>query len=152
MPNLRAPSASAGDFADAGFHRSNDRHFFPPLAQYGPEVRTADHLKHNARGDADIYLVKILDMARRLNHRVTIVLAPVRSDSKALIRENNVQLFRGIVEVLTHFDYEIGLINFFDDASLLDSHFGDCDHLLPEGPGARIVSEGIATFLRTQTG
>ncbi len=143
-------SADRGDFADAGFQRSNDRHFFPPVPQYGPEVRTADHLKHNARGDSDIYLVKILDMARSLGHRVTVVLSPARSDYKACIRESSDQLFRGIVELKNHFDYDFGFINFFDDTEVLDAHFGDCDHLLPEGLGARIVSARIAAVLQAQ--
>jgi hypothetical protein len=141
-----------GDFADAGFLRSNDRHFFPPVPQYGPEVRTADHLKHNARGDADIYLVKILDMADRMGHRVTIVLPPARFDYKVCIRQSSDQLFRGIVELKNHFDYDFDFINFFDDTDVLDAYFGDCDHLLPEGPGVRIVSEGIAALLRAQAG
>ncbi|HEX5263940.1 MAG TPA: hypothetical protein VFW13_10465 [Phenylobacterium sp.] len=129
-----------------GFVASNARHFFP-LA-YGAEKRALGHMKHNARAGADIYLIKILDMARTLGHKVTVVFPPVRSDYRSYLPRDVNELFAGIVELKNNFDYPFEVANFFDDPIFLDEHFGDFDHLLPVGPGTAVVTEELAAAVR----
>jgi hypothetical protein len=143
LPTYVPDIAAAGD---AGFVRSNDRYFFP--WDYGADQRAADHMKHNARGGADIYLLMILDMAQQFGHRVTVVLPPVHGDYKNHLRATTQDIFRTIVELKTHFRYDFGFVNFFDDREFYNHDFGDYDHLLPEGPGPKIVTDALALALR----
>jgi hypothetical protein len=143
LPGYALDMAAAGD---AGFIRSDDRFFFPE--GYGAARRAADHMKHNARGGADIYLVKILDMAEQLGHRVTVILPPVRDDYRRELNATTEQLFWSIVELKTHFRYEFGVVNLFDDPEFDWHHFGDFDHLRAGGPGPEILTDRLSHALR----
>jgi hypothetical protein len=129
-----------------GFVASNARHFFPPA--YGAEKRAQEHMKHNVRAGADIYLIKILGLARTLGHKVTVVFPPVRSDYRRYVPQEVNAIFTGVVELKNNFDYEFEVANYFDDPIILDEYFGDFDHLLPVGKGTAIITEELASSVR----
>ena len=57
-------------------------------------------------------------------------------------------LFSGLYEIIYDFniDYEINLINFWDDDSFVDSYFDDCHHLNCFGEGSKLLTEKIFHF------
>ncbi|HEY2753426.1 hypothetical protein [Phenylobacterium sp.] len=100
-----------------------------------------------ARG-ADIYLIKILGLARTLGHKVTVVFPPVRSDYRRHVPQEVNAIFTGVVELKNNFDFECEVANYFDDPIILDEYFGGFDHLLPVGKGTAIISDEPASSVR----
>ena len=109
---------------------------------YGATNRANDHLKFNARSDANIYLIRILLLAKRLGHKTFIVIPPVRSDYRAATGGDSTHLFKSLFEILD-LNYDAELINCFDSNEFDDSQFADFDHLLPTGKGTKTLSTHI---------
>ena len=106
------------------------------------------HLKLNKRNISNIYLIKLLLLAKKHGHQITIVIPPARSDYKNRVKMSTDVLFRNLYEIIYDFniDHEINLINFWDDKSFLDSYFDDCHHLNPTKVGSKLLTEKIFHF------
>jgi hypothetical protein len=133
-----------------GFLPNYGKTFFPE--SYGAQNRVNDHMKANKRTEANIYLIKLLLLAKYLNHQVCVVIPPVRSDYKDATGGDSGSLFRSLHEILfeLHIDHNAGLINCFDMSIFADRYFGDYDHLQPLGLGAEILSKIVFNkFIRT---
>jgi hypothetical protein len=126
-----------------GFIPGDGSSFFPE--SYGAEKRAHDHLKYNKTVEENLFLLRILLLAKHLGHRVCVVVPPVRSDYKKATGGDFRALFRSLVEILYdfHLGLEVNLVNGFDNPLFLDSYFGDFDHLLPTGKGTEILSKII---------
>lgn len=126
-----------------GFFPHDYKGFFPE--SYGAANRANDHLRLNKKDAANVYLVRMLLLAKHHGHKVCITVPPVRSDYKQAVGIPFDMVFRSLLDVLNnfHIDYHVDLINGFDSALFSDDHFGDYDHLLPLGDGTRMLSELI---------
>ncbi len=110
------------------------------------KTRLLSHIKLNYEAGADYYLLKILAMANRLGHGVTLVIPPVSSAYRNTLNIRSSTLFRELIEVVDLFPWTvpIQLINAYDDEAYVDSFFVDSDHLDARGEGARRLSRAIA--------
>ncbi|MFT6743120.1 MAG: hypothetical protein ACJAVF_004644 [Paraglaciecola sp.] len=126
-----------------GFLPDSYKTFFPE--SYGAINRANDHLKFNKKIEANLFLIKFLLLAKHLQHKVCIVVPPVRSDYKKATGGNFNVLFKSLIEITNDFylNYDIDLINGFDSNLFRDEFFGDYDHLLPLGKGTEILSRAI---------
>lgn len=131
----------------SGFFPKSGKSFFP--AEYGAERRASEHLKRNGHNEENFYLVRIMQLARRLGHNLCIVVPPVRSDYRKSVGMSFSEAFMGLMEVCEQFqsDWDFSLLNCFDDTGFLDEYFGDFDHLLPDGEGARLLTRGVGVIL-----
>jgi len=153
-PEILAAHASiAGRLADMrlergyrGFIRTNGGPFFEP--GYGADRRAAGHMKHNGRRVEDFHLIRLILAAQARGQKVLIVIPPARSDYKAALRRLSNDIFRSLREITGYaFREPVRVLDCFDDFSFSDDLFGDFDHLLPEGPGAAILSTRILNCL-----
>lgn len=110
------------------------------------QTRLLSHIKLNYESGADYYLLKILALANRLGHGVTIVIPPVTSLYRNTLNTRSSVLFRELIEVVGLFPWTvpIKMINAYDDEAYEDSFFVDSDHLDARGEGARRLSRAIA--------
>ena len=101
--------------------------FMPP--ELGTEDRVSSHLKNNRRNNNQTeYVKKCAGLAREKNHKLLVVIPPVRSDYAKLLPSLE-ELFP---ELLSLKD-EIQIVSFMNDADFSDDDFGDTDHLNKEG-------------------
>lgn len=123
-----------------GFMPSDGKGYF--FESYGVKRRVGEHLKCNKNNYADIYLVRILLLAKLLGHNAYIVIPPARSDYRAAVGAPFDHLFRSLLEILNDFplEHKPSLINLFDSDIFRDEHFGDFDHLLTHGAGVALMS------------
>jgi hypothetical protein len=113
------------------------------------QSRLLSHIKHNYESGADYYLLKILALANRLGHGVTIVIPPVTSTYRNALNTRSSTIFRELIEVVDLFPWTtpIKVLNAYDDEAYKDSFFVDTDHLDARGEGTRILSEAIAAMV-----
>lgn len=113
------------------------------------KTRLLSHIKHNYESGADYYLLKILGLANRLGHEVTIVIPPVTSFYRNTLNTRSSILFRELIEVIDLFPWTkpIKLLNAYDDETYEDSFFVDSDHLDARGEGTRKLSRAIADMV-----
>jgi hypothetical protein len=111
--------------------------------------RLLSHIKLNYEAGADYYLLKILALADRLGHRVTIVIPPVTSFYRSTLNTRSSVLYRELIEVMELFPWTspIKLLNAYDDERYEDSFFIDTDHLNALGEGTRMLSQAIADMV-----
>jgi hypothetical protein len=112
----------------------------------GFRARMLSHIKLNYEGGADYYLLKILALANRLGHGVTIVIPPVTSAYRNTLNTRSSVLFRELIEVVGLFPWTVPvqMIDAYDDEAYEDSFFVDSDHLDARGEGTRRLSRAIA--------
>lgn len=110
------------------------------------QARMLTHIKLNYEAGADYYLLKILALANRLGHGITIVVPPASSIYRNVLNTRSSVLFRELIEVigLMPWTVPIQMINAYDDEAYLDSEFVDSDHLDVRGEGTRRLSRAIA--------
>lgn len=116
----------------------------------GVDIRSSAHMKHNASKDFNLYLAKIISLSQRMGHKVYVVIPPVRSDYRKAVGKDFGSIFSGLLELKNEFnlDYDVPIINFYNDEGFVDSYFGDFDHLMPSGDGARLLSLVINNVLK----
>jgi len=136
----------------AGFLPDQQKAFMP--ASYGAAQRVADHMRLNAREDGNQYLAKLLLMAAELKHRVIVVIPPMHSDYRMHAGADSAFLFRGACELqqlmgALYPDFVMDILDLYADAEFLPTHFGDFDHLIPQGEGAMLLSSKVAQALAT---
>lgn len=126
-----------------GFFPNDFKGYLPE--SYGPAARASDHLRCNRREDANLYLVRMLLLAKHHQHKVCIVVPPVRSDFKNATGMPFAELFESLLDILYHYhiDYPVELVNGYDSPLFSDEHFGDYDHLLPLGNGTELLTRLI---------
>lgn len=130
-----------------GFFPSEGKVFIPESD--GAEKRVEDHLRFNRITGAHIWLVRMILLAKKLKQNIYIVIPPVRSDYKSATRKliggNMDVLFSDLHDVVSNYnlDYECKILNFMDSDKFKDEHFGDFDHMLPEGEGVEILANLI---------
>jgi hypothetical protein len=102
-------------------------------------------MRFNNKEEANLYLIRTLLLAKKMNHKVCIVVPPARSDYKKATGMEFNALFKSLLEILNnfHLDYQCKLINGFDSELFSDNHFGDYDHLHPLGKGTELLTEMI---------
>ena len=110
------------------------------------QARLLSDIRRNYESGADYYLLKILALANRLGHGVTLVIPPVTSLYRNTLNTRSSVLFRELIEVVGLFPWTvpIKMINAYDDEAYEDSFFVDSDHLDARGEGARRLSRAIA--------
>ncbi|KQY92325.1 hypothetical protein ASD21_12975 [Caulobacter sp. Root1455] len=113
------------------------------------KTRLLSHIKHNYESGADYYLLKILALANRLGHAVTIVIPPVSSAYRNALNTRSSVLFRELIEVVDLFPWTVPIkvLNAYDDEAYEDSFFVDSDHLDARGEGTRMLSRAIAAMV-----
>ena len=113
------------------------------------QTRMLSHIKHNYESGADYYLLKILALANRLGHGVTIVIPPVTSMYRNALNTRSSIIFRELIEVVDLFPWTkpIKILNTYDDETYEDSFFVDTDHLDARGEGTRKLSRAIAEMV-----
>jgi len=113
------------------------------------KARLLSQIKLNYETGADYYLLKILALANRLGHAVTIVVPPVTSLYRNTLNARSSILFRELIEVLELLPWSmpIKVLNAYDDDAYEDGFFLDEDHLDPHGEGAGMLSRAIAAAL-----
>lgn len=113
------------------------------------QSRLLSHIKLNYEAGADYYLLKILALANRLGHGVTLVVPPVTSFYRNTLNARSSILFRELIEVVGLFPWTvpIKLLNAYDDDSYKDEFFVDTDHLDARGEGTRMLSRAIAKMV-----
>jgi hypothetical protein len=110
------------------------------------QTRLLSHVRHNYEAGADYYLTKILALANRLGHKVTLVIPPVTSTYRNALNVRSSVLFRELIEVVELFPWTVPVqvLNAYDDETYADSFFVDAEHLDARGEGARRLSRAIA--------
>jgi hypothetical protein len=113
------------------------------------QTRLLSHIKQNYESGADYYLLKILGLANRLGHGVTIVIPPVTSTYRNALNTRSSTLFRELIEVADLFPWTkpIKILNTYDDETYEDSFFIDTDRLDARGEGTRKLSRAIAEMV-----
>tara|TARA_B100001250_G_scaffold268199_1_gene231352 strand:+ start:368 stop:1546 length:1179 start_codon:yes stop_codon:yes gene_type:complete len=120
-----------------GFHPKSQ--FFPE--SYGVKRRVKDHMKFNKMNNSNKYLIEAILLSKKLNHRIAIVIPPVRSDYKSALNLNSEKLFGSLYKIVSQ--YNIKCINFWDDSRINDDHFGDYDHLRYNSDSSSYISKQI---------
>jgi hypothetical protein len=128
--------------AQAGFLPNDDG----AVAAADFQARLLSHIKSNYESGADYYLLKILALANRLGHGVTIVIPPVTSRYRNTLNTRSSVLFRELIEAVDLFPWAVPIqvLNAYDDETYEDAFFVDSDHLDKQGEGTRILSRAIA--------
>lgn len=129
--------------------------FFPVAGKgfiqegYGVQRRADEHRKLNASQQAHPFLSKVLARADKQNHKVYIVVPPVRQDFKQAVGLEFDQAFKALLDLIatSASKSRVTLLNFYDDNDFKAEHFGDFDHLLPGGEGTRLLSQKIDAAL-----
>jgi len=134
----------------AGFLPEHQKAFMP--ASYGAAQRVADHMRLNAREDGNQYLAKLLLLAAELKHRVIVVIPPMHLEYRLHAGADSAFLYRGVLELqqlmgALHPDFAMEILDLYTDAEFLPAHFGDFDHLIPQGEGAMLLSRKVAQAL-----
>lgn len=124
-----------------GFMPWEEKNFIPET--YGAKKRALEHLEFNNKDEANIYLKEIILLAKKLGHKVCIVIPPARLDYRAACEANASYLFRSLFEVLKNVEYDVDVANLFEDNKFSDDDFGDYDHLLPFGKGVEILTRAV---------
>lgn len=135
----------------SGFLPNDFKGGFPE--DYGAQRKVSEHMRFNKKDEANLYLIRMLLLAKHLNHKFCIAVYPVRSDYKKATGANFNILFKSLLEILNcyHLDYYAELINGFDSDLFSDNHFVDYDHLLPLGEGTELFTKLISKkFARIQ--
>jgi hypothetical protein len=139
-------------FTDFAIQLGGRHGFLPKWVQiitpdsYGVARRVNDHLKWN-NSDANLYLIKIIRLAKQLKHNLCVVIPPVRSDYRDTVGVRSVRVFQEMLEICGEF--QVGsVLNCYDGVGFADEHFGDFDHLLPEGTGPRLLTRAIDAKLK----
>lgn len=134
----------------AGFLPHHQKAFMP--ASYSAQQRVAEHLRLNTREDGNQYLAQLLLLAAELKHRVLVVIPPMHSDYQAAAGSDIGHLFRGIFELQGLMGtlaptFAMDILDLYSDPDFQPDYFGDFDHLIPLGEGARLLSGKVATAL-----
>ncbi|OAI93930.1 hypothetical protein [Pseudomonas putida] len=145
---LAAPCDSLGGVA--GFLPDQQKAFMP--ASQGAAQRVADHMRLNAREDGNQYLAQLLLLAAELRHRVIVVIPPMHEAYRAAAGHDSAFLFRGVFELQQLLGtlapgLDMQIIDLYADPAFHAGHFGDFDHLLPQGEGAMLLSRRIGQAL-----
>lgn len=134
----------------SGFLPQHGKGFTP--ADYGVQRRVADHLRLNDKEEGNQYLAQLLMLAAERGHRVLLVIPPMHGDYRAIAGPDSLHLFRGAFELQQLMEclrpgFNLNILDCYADTDFIDEHFGDYDHLIPEGVGARLLSTKIAETL-----
>jgi hypothetical protein len=113
------------------------------------QARLLSHIKNNYESGTDYYLLKILALANRLGHQVTVVIPPVTSRYRDTLNTRSSVLFRELIEAVDLFPWTlpIKVLNAYDDEAYEDRFFIDSDNLDALGDGTRILSQAIARMV-----
>lgn len=116
----------------------------------GVEARSSSHMKYNSNKEFNLYLAKIISLSKKMGHKVYVVIPPVRSDYRKAVGKDFESIFSSLLELKNDFDLgcDFPIINFYSDEGFVDSYFGDFDHLIPSGDGARLLSLVIGNVLK----
>lgn len=134
----------------AGFLPGQQKGFMP--AGQGAAQRVADHMRLNAREEGNQYLAQLLLLAAELKHRVLVVIPPMHEEYRAHAGSDSAFLFRGAFELQQLLGtlapgFAMEILDLYADAAFLPEHFGDFDHLHPQGEGAMLLSQRVAQAL-----
>jgi len=134
----------------AGFLPEHQKAFMPE--GYGAAQRVADHMRLNAREDGNQYLAKLLLLAAEHKHRVIVVIPPMHADYQAEAGADTAFLFRGVFELeqlmgALYPSFAMKILDLYADADFHPAHFGDFDHLIPQGEGPMLLTSKIAHAL-----
>ena len=139
-------------FTDFAIQLEGRHGFLPKWVQiitpesYGAARRANDHLKWT-NSDANLYLIKIIQLAKHLKHNLCIVIPPVRSDYREAVGIRSAKLFQELLDICGEFQIN-SMLNYYDGVGFADEYFGDFDHLLPEGIGPRLLTQAIGAELK----
>lgn len=96
------------------------------------ETLVAKHLKNTMRNNNQIkYLGAIVELARKMGHKVYVVLPPYRSDYLKCLPDQEI-VFRELFEFLKT-NSDIKLLNLQYDKDFIDSDFDSPDHCNEQG-------------------
>lgn len=74
-------------------------------------------------------LAEFIGIAERYNHKVTIILSPARSDYKKYCNKISFDKKYLLENIPYKLRYKINILDLFNNSSILDCEFSDCDHL-----------------------
>ncbi len=123
-----------------GFLPGHDKGFMPEA--FDGEAMVAAIKAFRGGADADVYLARMLILARHLGHRVLVVVPPVRSDVVHAMGRDTGWVFGSLHEIVDDYRPELSLelLDCHGDRRFGDDCFGDCSHLDPSGQGTRTLS------------
>ncbi|MGQ3049378.1 MAG: tetratricopeptide repeat protein [Niveispirillum sp.] len=112
--------------------------------EYGVERRAENHFTSKRTAGQALHLVRILLQAREMGHRVLVVIPPCRHDLRAVLHDKN-RYFQELHWVREQFKLvgNFDIVDFYDDPFFQYEHFGDFDHLDPQGEGCRYLTDMV---------
>lgn len=115
---------------------------------YGVERRAENHFTSKRIAGQALHLVRILLQAREMGHRVLVVIPPCRHDLRAVLHDKNryfqeLHWVRDQFKLVGNFD----IVDFYDDPFFQYEHFGDFDHLDPQGEGCRYLTDMVMSHI-----
>lgn len=116
--------------------------------EYGVERRAENHFASKRIAGQALHLVRILLQAREMGHRVLVVIPPCRHDLKAVLHEKS-RYFQELYWVREQFRFvgNFDILDFYDDPFFQYEHFGDFDHLDPQGEGCRYLTDTVMSHI-----
>jgi len=105
--------------------------------------RALSHFKNNIRSNnSDKYLIELSEKVKQDNHRLIVVVAPMREDYRYWLASDEV-LFRDLYKISK--DKQFKVLNFYGDKSFTNEDFFDYDHLNTAGADklTKMIKESI---------
>ena len=103
------------------------------IGSIDPAVRASAAYKHHQRKIIqDKYIIKMMNLARKNNHHITLILSPAHRDYKKALPSER-ELFADIFSMICTHDNEMLLLDFYNRDDFSDNEWWDYDHLNPDG-------------------
>ena len=90
------------------------------------------------------YLELIINLIKQYSVNLCIVIAPARTDYRAVNNLSSDILFKPLLVTLSKNNYPISIVNAWDSVLMKDEYFRDCDHLCPNGYGTKLITRLIS--------
>ena len=113
-------------------------HSYPVLCAPSPKY-SKDELREFAQGQLKlneknngmhVYLEKIINLSKKLGHKVTIVVSPYNKEFRTLFPQKET-IFSELNKIANQFS--ISVLNLFDDEEFIENDFRNIDHLNRSG-------------------
>lgn len=91
--------------------------------------RAKTHIEMYRKNTQWDHLAEFIGIAQKCDHEVTIILSPARSDYKKYCNKISFDKNYLIEKIPYKLRYKVNILDLFNNSSISDSEFSDCDHL-----------------------